>query len=82
MTQFFKQFVEETKVTMRRISKKYTEKAEREKNIKKGNHKKRETIEMPLSQDTYAALNCVLLLKAQTRNLCVCACVCRAIYSI
>ena len=71
---------------MRRISKKYTEKAEGEKIIKKGNHKKRKTIEMCLSQDTYAALNCVLLLKAQSYNVCVCVCVCvcvyRAIYSI
>jgi hypothetical protein len=40
LTQFFKELVEETKKTMRRISKKYTEKAEREKNIKKGNIKR------------------------------------------
>jgi len=61
---------------MRRISKKYTGEAEREKNIKKGNQEKRRTIEMPLSQDTCAALDCVLLLRAQTHNVCVCVCVC------
>ena len=59
---------------MRRISKKHTEKAEREKNVKKRKQKKRNTTEIPLSQDTYAALNCVLLLRAQ--------CVYSAIYAI
>jgi len=71
LTQFFKQFVKETKITMRRISKKYIEKAERKKNIKKGNQEERKTIELPLSKDTCAALDCVLLLRAQTHNVCV-----------
>lgn len=31
----------------------------------------RKTTEMPLSQDTYTPLNCVLLLRAQTNNVCV-----------
>ena len=70
MTQFFKQSVEETKVTIRRISKKYTKKAERK--ISRKETRKRETKEMPLSQDTCEALNCVLLLRAQTHNVCVC----------
>ena len=41
MTQFFKEFVEETTVTKRRTSKKYTAKAEREKISRKENRRQK-----------------------------------------
>ena len=69
MTQFFKEFVEETTVTKRRISKKYTEGRKREKYQERETEESK-TTEIPLPQDTYAALNCVLLLRTQTNNVC------------